>query len=82
MGIGCMLVEKFIRIVEPKVNVKVRCYDKDYLLGHFVIECPDMLFTAIDTIADIKDLIPKDEKIDAFIDLLDILLNPSWKLPF
>lgn len=80
--LGCMLVEKFIRIVEPKVNVKVRCYDKNYLLGHFVIECPDKLFTTIDTIASIKDLVPKGKKTDAFIDLINNLLDPSWKEPF
>jgi hypothetical protein len=80
--LGCMLVEKFIRIIDPKINAKVRCYDKDYLLGHFVMECPDKLFTTIDTIASIRDLAPKGKKMDAFIDLLDNLLNPSWKLPF
>ena len=29
--LSCMLIEKFIRIVDPKVNVKTRCHDKDYL---------------------------------------------------
>ena len=80
--LGCMLVEKFIHIVDPKVNPKVGCYDKDYLLGRYVIECPNMLFTTIDSISRIKDLAPKGKKMDAFVDLLDNMLNPSWKVPF
>lgn len=80
--LGCMLVEKFIRIVNPKINAKVKCYDKDYLFGRFVVECPDKLFTTIDTITSIRDLAPKGKKTDAFIDLLDNLLSPSWELPF
>ena len=80
--LGCMLVEKFIHIVDPKVNAKVQCHDKDYLLGRFVIVCPDELFTTIDTIATIKDLAPKGKKMDAFMDLLDNLLAPPWKVPF
>ena len=27
--LGCMLVEKFIHIIAPRANVKVRCYGKD-----------------------------------------------------
>ena len=80
--LGCMLVEKFIHIVDPKVNAKVQCHDKDYLLGRFVIVCPDELFTTIDTITTIKDLAPKGKKMDAFMDLLDNLLAPPWKVPF
>lgn len=80
--VGCMLVEKFVRIVDPRSNAEVKCYDRDYLLGHFVIECPDEMFTAIDTIAEIKDLAPKSKKLDAFIDLLNNLLASPWKDPF
>lgn len=78
--LGCMLVEKFIHIVDPKINAKVRCYDKEYMLGRFVIECPDELFTPVNTIADLKDLMPKDEKNqNDFLDLVGNLLDPSWK---
>ncbi len=80
--LGCMLIEQFIHIVDSKVNAKVQCHDKDYLLGRFVIVCPDELFTTIDTIATIKDLVPKGKKMDAFMDLLDNLLAPPWKVPF
>ena len=80
--LGCMLIEQFIHIVDSKVNAEVKCYDRDYLLGRFVIVCPDELFTTIDTIATIKDLAPKGKKMDAFMDLLDNLLAPPWKVPF
>ena len=80
--LGCLLVEKFIHIVDPKINAKVRCHDKDYLLGRFVIECPDKLFYTIDSIEGIKDLAPKSEKMDAFIDLINNLVAPPWKEPF
>ena len=80
--LGCLLVEKFIHIVDPKINAKVRCHDKDYLLGRFVIECPDKLFYTIDSIEGIKGLAPKSEKMDAFIDLINNLVAPPWKEPF
>ena len=79
---GCLLVEKFVRIVDPKVNAKVICYDKDYLLGRFVIECPNELFNTINSIEGIKGLAPKSKKMDAFIDLINNLVAPPWKEPF
>ena len=80
--LGCMLVEKFIHIVDPKINAKVICYDKDYLLGRFVIECPDKLFMSVNSIASIKDLAPKSKKMDTFIEMINNLIAPSWKEPF
>ena len=80
--LGCMLVEKFIHIVDPKINAKARCHDKDYLLGRFVIECPNELFMSVNSIASIKDLAPKSKKKDAFIDLINNLVAPPWKEPF
>ena len=80
--LGCMLVEKFIHIVDPKINAKVICYDKDYLLGRFVIECPDELFMSVNSIASIKDLAPKSKKMDAFIEMVNNLVAPPWKDPF
>ena len=80
--LGCMLIEKFIHIVDSKVNAKAGCHDKNYLLGHFVIECPDELFMAIDSIASIKDLAPKSKKMDAFIEMVNNLVAPHWKKPF
>ena len=80
--LGCMLIEKFIHIVDSKVNAKARCHDKDYLLGRFVIECPDELFMSVNSIASIKDLAPKSKKMDAFIDLINNLVAPPWKEPF
>lgn len=78
--LGCILVEKFIHLVAPNINAIVRCYDKDYLLGHFVLECPDELFTPVNTIADLKDLMPKDRKNqNDFLDLVGNLLDPPWK---
>ena len=78
--LGCILVEKFIHLVDPKINAIVKCYDKEYMLGRFVIECPDELFTPVNTIADLKDLMPKDEKNqNDFLDLVGNLLDPSWK---
>ena len=80
--LGCMLVEKFIHIVDPKVYAKARCHEKDYLLGRFVIECPDELFNTINSIEGIKGLAPKSKKMDAFIDLINNLVAPPWKEPF
>ena len=80
--LGCMLVEKFIHIVDPKINAKARCHDKDYLLGRFVIECPDKLFMSVNSIASIKDLAPKSKKMDTFIEMINNLIAPPWKVPF
>ena len=80
--LGCMLIEKFIRIVDPKVNAEVKCYDRDYLLGHFVIECPCKLFMSVNSITSIKDMAPKSKNMDAFIDLINNLVAPPWKDPF
>ena len=80
--LGCMLIEKFIRIVDPKVNAEVKCYDRDYLLGHFVIECPCKLFMSVNSITSIKDMALKSKKMDAFIDLINNLVAPPWEDPF
>ena len=80
--LGCVLVEKFIHIVDPKINAKVICYDKDYLLGRFVIECPNELFMSVNSIASIKDLAPKSKKMDAFIDLINNLVAHLGKSRF
>ena len=71
--LGCMLVEKFIHIIAPRANVKVRCYGKDYLLGRFVAESANELFSAINSIEEIKELAPMSKKMDEFIDLLNNL---------
>ena len=77
--LGCILVEKFIHIVDPNINAIVRCYDKDYLLGHFVLECPDELFAPINTIADLKDLMPEDGKnLISFLELIGNLIDQPW----
>ena len=71
--LGCMLVEKFIHIIAPRANAKVRCYGKDYLLGRFVAESANELFSAINSIEEIKELAPISKKMDEFIDLLNNL---------
>ena len=71
--LGCMLVEKFIHIIDPRANAKVRCYGKDYLLGRFVAESANELFSAINSIEEIKELAPMSKKMDDFIDLLNNL---------
>lgn len=71
--LGCMLVEKFIHIIAPRANVKVGCYGKDYLLGRFVAESANELFSAINSIEEIKELAPMSKKMDDFIDLLNNL---------
>jgi len=45
-------------------------------------ECPNELFMSVNSIASIKDLAPKSKKMDAFIDLINNMLNPPWKEPF
>lgn len=77
--LACILVEKFISLIAPESSAIVRCYDKDYLLGHFVIESVTLFFPIINTIAELKDLIPNGEKdIDYFLDLVKNLMDPSW----
>lgn len=71
--LGCMLVEMFIHIIAPRANVKVGCYGKDYLLGRFVAESANELFSAINSIEEIKELAPMSKKMDDFIDLLNNL---------
>lgn len=71
--LGCMLVEKFIHIIAPRANAKVRCYGKDYLLGRFVAESANELFSAINSIEEIKELAPMSKKMDDLCDLLNNL---------
>lgn len=71
--LGCMLVEKFLRIVDPESNIEVKCYDKEYLLGRFVIEgwYINSVLDNTDIITSIENLAPNnDNKLNSFLDLI------------
>ena len=81
--LGCLLVEKFIHIVDPKLYPKVRCYERDYLIGHFVVENNNVLFNESSIFSVIDDLAPKDRvKFNSFMDLIKNLTKQPEKVPF
>lgn len=57
---GCLLIEKYVHQVDPKVRVKVQCHDRDYLVGRFVIEASyaDRLFGNDSYLSDIEKIMP------------------------
>ena len=83
--LGCLLIEKFIHLVDSKVRPKVRCYNKDYLVGHFVIEVCNMenLFSEYSFHSIIEKMDPKDkQKIQSFLELAKNLLIPPATMSF
>lgn len=83
--LGCLLIEKFIHLVDPKVHAKVRYFDREYLLGHFVMEeCTTyLLFGDNPFLSYMEKMTPAEmKKFDSFLELADILLNPEPKVPF
>lgn len=81
--LGCLLVEKFIHIVDPKLYPKVRCYERDYLTGHFVVENNNVLFNESSIFSVVDDLAPKDRvKFNSFMDLVKNLTKQPEEEPF
>lgn len=83
--LGCLLIEKFIHLVAPKAHAKVRYYDREYLVGHFVMGEWDTnkLFGENPFRSYIEKMAPEEKKkFDSFLELADILLNPESKVPF
>ena len=81
--LGCLLVEKFIHIVNSKLYPKVRCYERDYLIGHFVVENNNVLFNESSIFSVVNDLAPKDRvKFNSFMDLVKNLTKQPEKVPF
>jgi hypothetical protein len=83
--LGCLLIEKFVNLIDPKVHVKVRRYDKDYLVGRFVIEngFTSKLFIDVSLLSIIEQMTPEEkEQINSFLELAKNLLNSHEKVPF
>lgn len=81
--LGCLLLEKFIHIVDSKLYPKVRCYERDYLIGHFVVENNNVLFNESSIFSVIDDLAPKDRvKFNSFMDLVKNLTKQPEEVPF
>ena len=83
--LGCLLIEKFIHLVDSKTHAKVRYYDREYLVGHFVMEECDTykLFGANPFLSFMEKMNSKEkEKFNSFLELAKILLNPPPKAPF
>ena len=83
--LGCLLIEKFVNLIDPKVHVKVRRYDKDYLVGRFVIEngFTSKLFIDVSLLSIIEQMTPEEkEQINSFLELAKNLLKPPAKVPF
>lgn len=81
--LGCLLVEKFIHIVDSKLYPKVRCYERDYLIGHFVVENNNVLFNESSIFSVVDDLAPKDRvKFNSFMDLVKNLTKQPEEVPF
>ena len=83
--LGCMLIEKFIHLIDPKTSVEVRCYDRDYLVGRFVIEgwYPEKIFGEHSFLSVIEKMAIDEKKtITSFLELAKNLLKPPAKVPF
>ena len=81
--LGCLLLEKFIHIVDSKLYPKVRCYERDYLIGHFVVENNNVLFNESNIFSVVNDLVPKDRmKFNSFMDLVKNLTKQPEEVPF
>ena len=81
--LGCLLLEKFIHIVDSKFYPKVRCYERDYLIGHLVVENNNVLFNESSIFSVIDDLAPKDRvKFNSFMDLVKNLTKQPEEVPF
>ena len=83
--LACILIEKFIHLLDPKVNAKARYYDRDYLVGHFVVEgwYTNKLFPVYSFSGIVEKMAPEErQKIKPFLEQVDILLNPPQKVPF
>lgn len=83
--LGCLLIERFVHLVDPKTHAKVRYYDREYLVGHFVMEEWDAnkMFGDNPFHSYIEKMAPEEKKkFDSFLELADILLNPEPKVPF
>ena len=83
--LGCLLIEKFIHLVAPKAHAMVRYYDREYLVGHFVLEeCNTYKLFGDDPFLSYMERMSPEEKMkfDSFLELAKILLNPPSKVPF
>ena len=81
--LGCLLLEKFIHIVDSKLYPKVKCYERDYLIGHFVVENNNVLFNESSIFSVVDDLAPKDRvKFNSFMDLVKNLTKQPEEVPF
>ena len=83
--LACILIEKFIHLLDPKVNAKARYYDRDYLVGHFVVEgwYTNQLFPVYSFSGIVEKMAPEErQKMKPFLEQVDILLNPPQKVPF
>lgn len=83
--LGCLLIEKYIHLVDPKTHAKVQYYDREYLVGHFVME----EFNTYKLFGDnpflsFKEKMTSEEKkkFSSFLELAKILLNPILRAPF
>lgn len=83
--LGCLLIEKFIHLVSPKAHAMVRYYDREYLVGHFVLEeCNTYKLFGDDPFLSYMERMSPEEKMkfDSFLELAKILLNPPSKVLF
>ena len=83
--LGCLLIERFVHLVNPKTHAKVRYYDREYLAGRFVMGewNTNKLFGDNPFHSYIEKMAPEEKKkFDSFLELADILLNPEPKVPF
>ena len=71
---GCLLIERFAKLIDARASVIVRVCDKDYLHGRFAVDIVDfdsMIIPSIELDKPSDDLPMKiEKKVDDFVDLL------------
>ncbi len=72
--LGCLLVERFVKLVDARASVKVRVYGKEYLYGRFAVDIVDFdsKIEPYSELYKVADSIPMkiEKKVDDFVDLI------------
>lgn len=74
LSYGCLLIERFAKLIDARASVKVMVYDEEYLHGRFAVDIIDF-DSKIKPVIELKkaaDSIPMkiEKKVDDFVDII------------
>ena len=74
LSYGCLLIERFAKLIDARASVKVRVYDEEYLHGRFAVDIVDFV-SKIEHKIELgrpTDKIPMkvEKKVDDFVDII------------